>query len=56
VAGPQDAPERLRELLLPHPSERLEARRVSERVGSVAVDEPALIAPAAQAQGDLFGA
>jgi len=25
-------------------------------VGSVAVDEPALIAPAAQAQGDLFGA
>lgn len=52
---PKTPPERLRELLLPHPSERLEARRVSERVGSVAVDEPSLLAPAAQAQGDLFG-
>jgi putative SOS response-associated peptidase YedK len=52
---PQTRPDALKELLLPHPSEYLEARRVSERVGSVAVDEPSLLAPAPAAQGDLFG-
>jgi len=48
-------PERLRELFLPYPSDPLEARRVSERVGSASVDEPSLLDAAAPAQGDLFG-
>jgi putative SOS response-associated peptidase YedK len=51
---PKTPPERLRELLRPYPSELLDARRVSERVGSVATDEPSLLEPAAQAQADLF--
>lgn len=45
---------RLKELLLPYPSEPLDARAVSPRVGSCDVDEPSLREPAADAQGDLF--
>lgn len=45
---------RLQELLRPYPSELLEARAVSPRVGSSAVDEPSLREPAPNAQGDLF--
>ncbi|MFI5346554.1 MAG: SOS response-associated peptidase [Elusimicrobiota bacterium] len=52
---PKTAPQRLSEMLRPYPSELLEVRRVSERVGSVALDEPSLLDAAAQAQGDLFG-
>ena len=48
-------PERLRELFLPYPSEALEARRVSERVGRTDVDEASLLDVSAPAQGDLFG-
>jgi len=51
---PKTLPERLREMLRPYPSELLDARRVSERVGSVELDEPSLLDAAAQAQGDLF--
>lgn len=53
---PKTPPDRLKALLRPYPSEFLEARRVSERVGSVALDEPSLLEPAAQAQADLFDA
>jgi putative SOS response-associated peptidase YedK len=42
-------------MLRPYPSELLEVRRVSERVGSVALDEPSLLDAAPQSQGDLFG-
>lgn len=49
-------PERLLELLRPYPSEPLEVRRVSERIGSAALDEPSLLEPAPRAQGDLFDA
>lgn len=47
-------PERLKELLRPYPSERLDVRIVSPRVGSTTADEPSLREPAAQAQGELF--
>ena len=53
---PKTPPERLSELLRPYPSDLLEVRRVSERVGSVALDEPSLLDAAPQSQGDLFGA
>ena len=53
---PQTRPERLRELLLPYPSELLEVRRLDARVDDAALDEPSLLAEAAAAQGDLFGA
>lgn len=53
---PKTPPERLRELLRPYPSDLLEVRRVSERVGSAALDEPSLLDAAPQSQGDLFGA
>lgn len=53
---PKTPPERLHELLRPYPSDLLEVRRVSERVGSVALDEPSLLDAAPQSQGDLFGA
>lgn len=49
-------PERLRELLLPYPAERLDVRRVGPRVGQTSVDEPELLDESASAQGDLFGA
>ena len=49
-------PARLRELLLPYPAELMDATRVSDRVGSVAADDPSLLAPAERAQGDLFDA
>jgi len=49
-------PERLRELLLPYPAERLDVRRVDGRVGQTAVDEPSLLDESSSAQGDLFGA
>jgi putative SOS response-associated peptidase YedK len=52
---PQTRPERLRELLLPYPAERLDVRRVDGRVGSAALDEPSLLDEAASSQGDLFG-
>lgn len=48
-------PERLKELFLAYPSEALEARRVSERVGKTDADEPSLLDVSAPAQGDLFG-
>ncbi len=47
-------PDRLKELLRPYPSERLDVRIVSPRVGSTAPDEPSLREAAAQAQGELF--
>ncbi|MBI3566549.1 MAG: SOS response-associated peptidase [Elusimicrobia bacterium] len=53
---PQTRPDRLKELCLPYPSEPLEARRVSERVGKTELDEPSLLDASAPAQGDLFGA
>jgi putative SOS response-associated peptidase YedK len=53
---PQTRPERLRELLLPYPSELLDARRVSARVDDVALDEPSLLDAENSSQGDLFGA
>lgn len=53
---PKTPPARLKELLAPYPSELLEARRVSERVGSAALDEPSLLDAAPRLQGDLFGA
>jgi len=53
--NPKTPAERLKELLTPYPSELLEVRRVADRVGSVAVDEPSLLDATAQAQGDLFG-
>jgi putative SOS response-associated peptidase YedK len=52
---PKTPVERLKELLRPFPSELLDARGVSPRVGSSTVDEPALRDPAENAQGDLFG-
>ena len=51
---PKTPVERLKELLRPYPSELLDARSVSPRVGSTIVDEPALRDPAENAQGDLF--
>lgn len=51
---PKTKPERAKELLRPFPSELLSLRRVSPRVGSVAVDEPGLTDHAPNAQGDLF--
>jgi putative SOS response-associated peptidase YedK len=53
---PRTRPERLRELLLPYPAERLDVRRVDGRIGNTALDEPSLLDEAASAQGDLFGA
>jgi putative SOS response-associated peptidase YedK len=53
---PKTPPERLAELLRPYPSELLDVSRLSERVGSVALDEPSLLEPAARPQGDLFDA
>ncbi len=52
---PKTPVERLNDLFLPYPSELLEARRVSERVGKTDVDEESLLDPAESAQGDLFG-
>ena len=52
---PQTRPERLRELLLPYPSELLDVRRVGGRIGDASLDEPSLLDAAASAQGDLFG-
>lgn len=52
---PKTSPERLRELLLPYPSDLMEVRRVSERVGTSSVDEPSLAEVCAPPQGDLFG-
>ena len=52
---PKTPVERLKELLRPYPSDLLNARGVSPRVGSSAVDEPSLRDPAENAQGDLFG-
>ena len=53
---PMTRPERLRELLMPYPSELLDVRRVDGRIGNTALDEPSLLDEAASAQGDLFGA
>jgi putative SOS response-associated peptidase YedK len=52
---PKTPMSRLKELLRPYPSELLDARGVSPRVGSSTVDEPSLRDRAANAQGDLFG-
>lgn len=52
---PKTPPERLKELFLPYPSDLLDARRVSERVGKTDVDDASLLDPAESAQGDLFG-
>lgn len=51
---PKTPVDRLKELLRPYPSELLDARPVSPRVGSSAVDEPSLRDFAAQPQGELF--
>lgn len=51
---PKTPVERLRELLHPYPSEFLDARPVSSRVGSTAVDEPSLRDLAVSSQGELF--
>ncbi|MFI5348523.1 MAG: SOS response-associated peptidase [Elusimicrobiota bacterium] len=53
---PMTRPERLRELLMPYPSELLDVRRVDGRIGNTALDEPSLLDEAASSQGDLFGA
>jgi putative SOS response-associated peptidase YedK len=53
---PKTPPERLREMFLPCPSEFLEVRRVSERVGDASLDEPSLLDAVPLSQGDLFGA
>jgi putative SOS response-associated peptidase YedK len=53
---PQTRPDRLQELLRPYPSELLDARRVSDRIGSTGADEPSLLDAAPAPQGDLFGA
>ncbi len=45
---------RLQELLRPYPSELLDARPVSPRVGSSSIDEPTLRDFAASPQGELF--
>lgn len=52
---PTTRPERLRELLMPYPSELLDVRRVDGRIENTALDEPSLLDEAASAQGDLFG-
>ena len=52
---PKTSPARAQELLLPYPSAFLSVRRVSPRVGAIEIDEPSLLEPAANAQGDLFG-
>lgn len=51
---PKTPAARLQELLRPFPSDLMDARPVSARVGSSAVDEPSLRDFAAQAQGELF--
>lgn len=51
---PKTPVDRLKELLRPFPSELLAVRAVSPRVGSSAVDEPALREQAVNAPGDLF--
>ncbi len=51
---PKTKVERLQELLRPYPSDLLDIRAVSPRIGSSAVDEPSLRDPAVNAQGDLF--
>ncbi|MBI5247752.1 MAG: SOS response-associated peptidase [Elusimicrobia bacterium] len=51
---PKTKPERAAELLRPYPSDRLSIHAVSPRVGTVAVDEPGLLAPATDSQGELF--
>lgn len=51
---PKTPTARLQDLLRPFPSELLDARPVSPRIGSSAVDEPSLRDFAAQPQGELF--
>jgi putative SOS response-associated peptidase YedK len=51
---PKTPVDRLKDLLRPYPSELLAARSVAPRIGSTAVDEPALRDEAENAQGDLF--
>ena len=52
---PKTRPESLGRLLRPYPSELLEIRRVSPRVGDAGLDEPSLLDETALPQGDLFG-
>lgn len=51
---PKTRPDRLRELLVPYPSERLTIVKVSARVGATDVDEPSLAVPVVEPQGELF--
>lgn len=51
---PKTTVERLKELLRPYPSEFLDTRAISPRIGSTAIDEPSLLAPAVNSQGELF--
>ncbi len=52
---PKTPASRLQELLRPYPSDLLAVRAVSPRIGATALDEPSLLDPEANAQGDLFG-